>query len=113
MADYLDKGLFKEINGFILVEREVENKRKRVGLVMSVDLEAYEWKRIKCPIRATEDTIVERLPARVNIRKGALIELPHILLLIDDEERNIIEPIYQSKDKLKKLYAFELNWGGG
>ncbi|HHU43534.1 MAG: DUF1015 domain-containing protein [Bacillota bacterium] len=113
MADYLDKGLFKEINGFILVEREVENKRKRVGLVMSVDLEAYEWKRIKCPIRATEDTIVERLPARVNIRKGALIELPHILLLIDDEERNIIEPIYQSKDKLKKLYDFELNMGGG
>ncbi|MFW5779972.1 MAG: DUF1015 domain-containing protein [Bacillota bacterium] len=113
MLKYLNKGLFKEIDGFVLVEREVEEGKKRIGLVLSVDLEAYEWKRVKCPIRATEDTIVERLPARVNIRKGAAIELPHILLLIDDKNRCILEPLYKNKNQLKKLYDFELNMNGG
>lgn len=113
MKEYLNKGIFKEIDGFVLVEREVENGKKRLGLVLSVDLEAYDWRRVRCPIRATEDTIVDRLPARVNIRKGAAIELPHILLLIDDSDKQIIEPLYQNRHNLTKLYDFDLNMNGG
>ncbi len=113
MQKYLDDGIFQEIDGFVLVEREVENGRKRAGLVLSVDLDCYDWRRVRSPIRATEDTIVERLPARVDIRRGAKIELPHILLLIDDKDKKVIEPVYQNRHKLKKLYDFELNMGGG
>ncbi|MDD4316375.1 MAG: DUF1015 domain-containing protein [Clostridia bacterium] len=113
MTDYLNNGILKETDGFVLVEREVELGKNRIGLVLSVDLESYDWRRIRCPIRATEDTIVERLPARVSIRKGAAIELPHILLLIDDKDRTVLEPLYANKDKLEKLYDFELNMGGG
>lgn len=113
MTKYLDDGIFKELDGFVLIEREVEEGNNRIGLVLSVDLEAYDWRRIRCPIRATEDTIVERLPARVNIRKGAAIELPHILLLIDDNKKNIIEKLYDQRSNFKKLYDFDLNMGGG
>lgn len=113
MTEYLEKGILQPIDGFVLVEREVEFGKNRIGLVLSVDLESYDWRRVRCPIRATEDTIVERLPARVRIRKGAAIELPHILLLIDDKEKTVIEPLYAKKEELKKLYDFELNMGGG
>lgn len=113
MAEYLEEGILQPVDGFVLVEREVEFGKNRIGLVLSVDLESYDWRRVRCPIRATEDTIVERLPARVSIRKGAPIELPHILLLIDDKEKTVIEPLYAKKEQLKKLYDFELNMGGG
>lgn len=113
MIEYLQNNMFKEIDGMVLVEREVEFGKKRLGLVMSVDLDTYDWRRVRCPIRATEDTIVERLPARVNIRRGAAIELPHILLLIDDSNKDIIEAAYASRDKLSLLYDFDLNMDGG
>lgn len=113
MNTYINKGVFKEIDGFVLVERAVEQGKNRIGLVMSVDVETYDWRRIKTPIRATEDTIVDRLPARVNIRKGAAIELPHILLLIDDAQKTIIESLYARRNEFNKLYDFELNMGGG
>jgi uncharacterized protein (DUF1015 family) len=113
MTNYLKKGILKEIDGFVLVEREVEFGHKRIGLILSVDLEKYDWNRVRCMIRATEDTLVERLPPRVRIRRNADIELSHILVLIDDSKKEIIEPVYKNKAQLKKLYDFELNMGGG
>lgn len=113
MQKYLDGGLFEEIEGFVFLERTVDGGSKRFGLVLSVDLESYDYRRVRAAIRATEDTITERLPVRMRIRENAPIELPHILLLIDDREKSIIEPIAVEKQKLRKLYDFELNMGGG
>ena len=113
MTKYLNDGLFNEYESFVLVEREVENGRKRVGLMIAIDLDAYNWERVRVPIRATEGTLVERLPVRIKIRKRAPLELPHAIILIDNPEKNIIEPIYQRKEQLEKLYDFELNMGGG
>ena len=113
MASYLEQGIFEEYENFILVEREVENGRKRVGVMISIDLDKYNWERVRVPIRATEGTLVERLPVRIKIRKKAPLELPHAIILIDNPEKDIIEPIYHDKENLIKLYDFELNMGGG
>jgi hypothetical protein len=113
MEQYLNNDLFEELNSFVLVERTVEGGKKRLSLVVSVDLESYDYRRIKTGIRATEDTILERIPVRIQIRKNASIELPHIILLMDDTEKDIIESIYAQKDSLRKLYDFDLNMDGG
>lgn len=113
MQHYLDEDLFDKYDSFVLVERTVESGKKRVSLVVSVDLECYDWNRVEVPIRASEDTIMERLPVRLKIREHAPIELPHIILLIDDIKKEIIENLYCQRDKLTKLYDFELNMGGG
>lgn len=113
MDKYLSDGIFDKLNSFVLVERTVESGKKRISLVVSVDLESYDYRRVRAGIRATEDTILERLPVRLSIRKKAAVELPHIILLMDDPTKNIIEPIYAKKDSLKKLYDFELNMKGG
>ena len=113
MTSYIEQGLFDEYENFVLVEREVENHRKRVGIMIAIDLDKYNWERVRVPIRATEGTLVERLPVRIKIRKGAPIELPHAIILIDNPEKDIIEPIYANREKLQKLYDFELNMGGG
>lgn len=112
MKKYLSEGIFEEFEGFVLVEREVGSD-SRVGLMAAIDLEAYDWHRVKTPIRATEDTLMERLPVRIAIRKEAEIESPHAMVLLDDERREIIEPLYARRDSFKKLYDFELNMGGG
>lgn len=113
MDKYIASGIFEEIDGFVLVEREVAGGKKRLSLVLSVDLDAYDYRRIRTEIRATEDTIIERLPVRLKIRENAKIELPHIILLIDDPKKQIIEPIYKNKANLRKLYDFDLNMEGG
>lgn len=113
MDKYLSEGIFEELDGFVLVERVVEGGKTRLSLVLSVDLDTYDYHRVKTEIRATEDTIVERLPVRLKIRAGAKIELPHIILLIDDNKNQIVEPIYKNKENLRKLYDFELNMDGG
>ncbi len=113
MKEYTKNGFFKKVPGMILVERTLFNGKKRIGLVLSVDLDSYEYKKANVPIRATEATIVERLPVRMQIKKNASIELPHILLLFDDKEKKIVEPLYENKDKLAKLYDFTLNQNGG
>ena len=112
MKKYLSEGIFEEFEGFVLVEREVGSDA-RVGLMAAIDLDAYDWHRVKTPIRATEDTLMERLPVRIAIRKEAEIESPHAMVLLDDERREIIEPLYARRDSFKKLYDFELNMGGG
>jgi hypothetical protein len=86
----------------------------RRGLVLALDLEQYNYnKGSSSLVRATEGTIIERLPPRIRIREGAKLELPHILVLIDDPERTVIEPVGKSKGKLKELYDFELMAGSG
>ena len=112
MRKYLDEGIFDEREGFVLVERQVGNDY-RIGLMAAIDLDAYEWHRVRTPIRATEDTLMERLPVRIAIRKGAEIEAPHAIILMDDREKDIIEPLYAARDGFEKLYDFELNMGGG
>ena len=99
---------------FILVERVTSYGVRRLGLVISVDLEDYSYERgSKATIKASEATIVERIPPRLKIRKDAPIELPHILLLFDDKEKSIVEPLYNQRESLEKVYDFELNKDGG
>lgn len=114
MRAYLDEGVLEEAEqGFVLVTRTVAGNT-RTGLVMALDLDAYDYQKgSETLIRATEGTIVSRIPPRLKIRDGAPIELPHILVLIDDPERTVIEPLAQKKAKLQKLYDTDLMLEGG
>jgi hypothetical protein len=86
----------------------------RRGIMLALDLERYDYsKGSQSLIRATEGTIIERLPPRIRIREGAKLELPHILVLIDDPQRTVIEPLAQASGKLKKLYDSDLMLGSG
>ena len=99
---------------FILVERVTTYGVRRLGLVISIDLEDYSYERgSNALIKASEATIVERIPPRLKIRKDAEVELPHVLVLFDDKERTIVENLYLNRDKLEKVYDFELNKDGG
>ena len=113
MEEYLASDIFAEYkNAMIYVERTLGDGRVRRGLVGAVDLEAYDYsKGAKSAIRATEGTVLERIPPRVKIRKGAQIESPHIMILIDDKERTVIEPL--SEMPLEVVYDFDLMLGGG
>ena len=115
MIDYIDKGIFKQLNNsFILVERVCADNLIRVGLMLAVDLDSYDYSPINdSPIKATEATVKSRLPVRVEIRENAIIELLHIMLLMDDRNCDIIEPLYNNRASLKKLYDSPLNMGGG
>ncbi|MGB9674228.1 MAG: DUF1015 domain-containing protein [Anaerolineales bacterium] len=113
MQRYLADGLFEPHQGLIYVERSVAGKTRR-GIMLALDLEQYDYsKGSSSLIRATEGTIIERLPPRMKIRRGAALELPHILVLIDDPQRTVIEPISELKESLPKLYDFELMLDGG
>jgi hypothetical protein len=113
MRKYLDEGILEPHEGLIYVERSVGGKTRR-GLMLCLDLEHYDYtKGSTSLIRATEGTIIERLPPRMKIRTGALLELPHILVLIDDPKHTVIEPIGEAKSDLAKLYDFELMLGSG
>ena len=113
MQEYLDAGLLKSRQGFILVRRTAEGKTRH-GLMLALDLERYNFnKGSQSLIRATEGTIVDRLPPRIKIRKDAILELPHILVLIDDPQRTVIEPLAAKTDQLDKLYDFDLMLGSG
>ncbi len=112
---YLTEGVFKPLDkGFILTIRKTPFVERRIGLIGAVDLEKYEYsKKSEALIRSTEGTIEERIPPRLKIRKDATVEFPHIMILFDDEKREIVEKLYENKDKLEKVYDFELNMGGG
>lgn len=114
MRDYLNQGILEEKSqGFLLVSRTVGGKTRK-GLMLALDLEAYDYaKGSTTLIRATEGTIVSRIPPRLKIREGAPIELPHILVLIDDPGRTVIEPLAQKQAKLTKLYDTDLMLDGG
>ena len=110
---YLDDGILQPHEGLIYVERTVGGKTRK-GLMLALDLECYAYtKGSTSLIRATEGTIVERLPPRMKIREGAALELPHIMVLIDDPYRTVIEPISTAKDRLEPLYDFDLMLDSG
>ena len=114
MAEYLKNNVFRTLkNAFVYVERTLENGTVRKGLVGMVDLDAYDYSTgSTSAIRATERTVVERIPPRMRVRRNAPVELPHILMLCDDHDKVLIEPIAEKKDGLTKLYDFELMEGG-
>jgi len=108
MRKYMQEGVLQPHDGFVYVERSVAGKTRK-GIVVCLDLEAYDYnKGSSSLIRATEGTIVDRLPPRMKIREGALLELPHILVLIDDPNCTVIEPLGVAKSELEKLYDFDL-----
>lgn len=115
MKKYMDEDVFTTYrNSLVYVERTLENGSVREGLVGMVDLDAYDYSiGATSAIRATERTVAERIPPRQRVRRDAPIELPHILMLCDDHDRKLIEPIGAKKDSLKKLYDFDLMEGGG
>lgn len=115
MHEYIEKGIFKKYpNALIYIERTIDNKKVRRGIVGAVDLEKYDFsKGSRSEIRATEGTVLSRIPPRVRIRENAPLELPHVMLLIDDEKRDIIEGLAAKRDKMEKLYDFELMQNGG
>ena len=113
MQNYLDQGIFQPVEGLILVERTVAGKT-RYGLMLALDLERYDFsKGSQSLIRATEGTILDRLPPRIRIRQGAPLELPHIMVLVDDPTRSLIEPLVALKHNLPRLYDMELMLGSG
>ena len=114
MADYRRSLLTREVNGFIYLERTQMDGTIRQGLVGVVDLEAYSFEKNSTPaIRPSENTVVERIPPRLRIRRGAELETPHVMLLADDEDCTLIEPIGREKSRLPLLYDGELMLGGG
>ncbi len=115
MNEYIENGIFCEHkNTYIYVERTLRNGVKRLGIVGVVDLEDYDYnKGSKTKIRATEGTVVSRIPPRLKVRNDALIELPHIMLLIDDEKCDIVESNSKIKDTFEKVYDFELMKNSG
>jgi len=115
MKQYLaDSTLQKTVeNGFVYIERTV-GTGVRQGLLGAVDLEEYDYNAgSKSKVRATEGTVLSRIPPRVKIRENAALELPHVLMLINDSGKNIIEPLAAQKNSLRKLYSFDLMQGGG
>ena len=113
MKKYLCDELICHRDSQIYVERVQSDGSVRRGIVMALDLEAYDYQKgASSLIRATEATVVERIPPRVAIRRDACIELPHVMLLIDDEARSVIEPLADSAEG-NIAYETDLMLGGG
>ena len=115
MKQYLADGIFKTYeDALIYIERTQTDGRIRHGLIGKVDLDCYDFTPGSgALIRATEGTVLDRIPPRVRVRKDAPIELPHIMVLIDDPERSVIEPLTAGTDAMQPVYDFELMQGGG
>ena len=115
MKSYLENGVFKEYkNTFVYTERTLKNGKTRRGIVGLIDLDNYSYEKgSKALIRATEATVKERIPARVEIRRGAYLEMPHVMLLCDDPENLLIGGLASNIGNFECLYDFELMCGGG
>ncbi|MBR0469629.1 MAG: DUF1015 domain-containing protein, partial [Clostridia bacterium] len=115
MQRYLDDGLFLEtLDSIIYTERTQSDGRTRKGIIGMLDLDEYDFsKGSQSMIRATEGTIIERIPPRQRVRRGAPLELPHIIMLIDDRTKSIIEPLTEKTERFEKLYDFDLMKNGG
>ena len=111
MQDYLVGDVFRNIaNSYILVERTLPNGKVRKGLVGKLDLEAYDWTPgSRSPVRSTEATVPERLPVRVELRRSMALEMPHIVLFIDDGDDSVMA----AAEHGEILYDFELYGNGG
>lgn len=114
MYDALRDVLICYPNRMIYLDRTQSDGTHRLGIIGAVDLEAYEYTRgAQTPIRATEGTVLERIPPRVAIRRDAPLELPHVMLLIDDPAQTVIEPVAARARALESAYDFDLMLGGG
>ena len=115
MAKYLSENIFDEYkNTYVYVERTLANGVKRLGVVGAVDLEDYDFSAgSKSKVRATEGTVVSRIPPRLKVRNNALLELPHIMLLVDDADCDIIESNSFFKKDFELLYDFDMMQNSG
>ena len=115
MKEMLDKDMFVEYkDSMIYLERTQNDGRIREGLMGIVDLEDYSYEKgSQTLIRATEKTVIERIPPRMKVRENALLELPHIMILIDDEKRDIIESLKNTVTDSDIVYDFDLMQKGG
>lgn len=115
MVQYIHENLFRSYpDSFLYVERTLLNGTVRTGVVGAVDLEQYDFHPESCSsVRATEQTVAERIPPRMNIRRNAVLELPHVLLLCDDEEKRLVDSLTKKKDTLPLMYDFDLMLEGG
>lgn len=115
MEQYLTDGTLQEYpKGFMLIERSFGKKYARNGLIVEVDLETYEYKKgANSLTRPTEMTVEERIPPRLRVRQTATVEIPHIMLLIDDPEETVIEPLMARKQEFQQIYDTDLMQKGG
>lgn len=115
MFNYISEDFFTEVkDSFILLKRKLADGKIRLGIIGVVDLEKYDYlPQSTAEIRATEGTVLERIPPRVRIRKDAPLELPHIMLLIDDPNKIVIEPLAEKASSLEKVYDFTLMQNSG
>lgn len=115
MRRYLEEGLFEELpDTYIYVERRLPSGAVRRGLIGKVDLEQYDYTPgSRSAIRATEGTVLSRIPPRLRVREHAPLELPHVLMLADDREDVLLGPVAAEKNGMRKLYDFDLQEQGG
>lgn len=114
MREALEHTLIAHPNAMIYLERTQSDGRIRRGIVGAVDLNAYDYhKGSTSPIRATEGTVLERIPPRVAVRRNAPLELPHVMLLIDDPHRTVVESCEEITKQRTPIYDFDLMLGGG
>ena len=114
MEEYRRTVLTRRVHGYVYVERTEQDGRIRQGLVGAVDLEAYSYEKGARPaVRPSESTVVARIPPRLAVRRGASLELPHVMMLANDPAGTLIERVAAAKQTLPRLYAGELMLGGG
>lgn len=115
MDRYQKEGVFQCMErSCVYIERTLPSGNVRKGLLGLIDLEAYDYSRdTTSMVRPTEGTVESRLPARVRVREGASLEMPHIMVFIDDAAQQVIEPLGEQKAQMQKLYDFDLMMGGG
>ena len=115
MDKYLKENIFETLkDSLIYIERGQSDGKIRHGLIGMVDLDQYDFTPGSgALIRATEGTVLDRIPPRARVRRNAPIELPHVMLLIDDPEKTVIEPLTAAADKMESVYDFDLMENGG
>ena len=105
MEKYLREELFRSRRGCVYVERDTPYHSGRKGLLVCLDLERYDWSAGAAPlIRPTEGTVPERLPVRMDVRRGAALDLPHILVLVDDEQDELLTTLGERARAGEMLY---------
>lgn len=113
MTDYLDRGLLEPHEAIVYVERTMSTGTQR-GLVVELDLEAYDYSPDSTSaVRATEGTVLDRLPPRMAVRRGAALEVPHILVLYDDPSGCVLDAVTTARDSLPVAYDVDLMMGSG
>ncbi len=114
MRDVLARNVLRPVTGFVYIERELLNGQVRRGLLGVIDLDAYSYMPdADTPVRATERTVPERIPPRVQIRENAPLELSHVLLFADDPQDLILHPLEEMRESFPLLYDMDLMMGGG